>query len=151
MARPPRKLSERVIDGRMWAGVLEIGALMAVLTLLSIDIYLPGGLVDGSHNLDSARTVGFTVLVFCQLFNAFNARSETSSAFHHLFVSPWLWGALALSALLQVAVVHLGFLNVAFSTVPLSWDQWLVCVAIGSMVLWLSEVRKLVVRAWNRR
>jgi Ca2+-transporting ATPase len=151
MARPPRKLSERVIDGRMWAGVLEIGALMAVLTLLSIDIYLPGGLFDGAHNLDSARTVGFTVLVFCQLFNAFNARSETSSAFHHLFVNPLLWGALALSVVLQVAVVHLGFLNLAFGTVPLSLDQWLVCVAMGSMVLWFSEVRKLIIRVWNRR
>ena len=149
MARPPRKLTERVIDARMWAGVLEIGAVMAVLTLLSIDIYLPGGLFDGADNLESARTVGFTVLVFCQLFNAFNARSETSSAFHHLFVNPWLWGALALSVVLQVAVVHLGFLNVAFSTVPLSLDQWLVCVAMGSVVLWFSEVRKLAIRAWN--
>jgi len=118
MARPPRKLTERVIDGRMWAGVLEIGAVMAVLTLLSIDMYLPGGLFDGAHTLESARTVGFTVLVFCQLFNALNARSETTSAFHHLFVNPWLWGALALSVVLQVAVVHLGFLNVAFGTVP---------------------------------
>ena len=27
--------------------------------------------------------------------------------------------------LLQIAVVHLGFLNTAFGTVPLSWDQWL--------------------------
>ena len=47
MARRPRRLTDRVIDGRMWAGVLEIGAVMAVLTLLSIDLYLPGGLFEG--------------------------------------------------------------------------------------------------------
>jgi magnesium-transporting ATPase (P-type) len=151
MARPPRKLTERVIDKRMWSGVVEIGVVMAVLTLLSIDMYLPGGLFDGVHSLDNARTVGFTVLVLCQVFNALSARSETSSAFHHPFVNLWLWGALALSVMLQVAVVQIGFLNLAFSTVPLSWDQWLVCVAVGSMVLWFTELRKLVIRKWNRQ
>jgi Ca2+-transporting ATPase len=151
MARRPRKLTDRVIDARMWAGVLEIGAVMAVLMLLSIDLYLPGGLFDGQRSLDNARTVGFTVLVFCQLFNALNARSETMSAFNHLFVNPWLWGALAISIVLQVAVVHLGFLNLAFGTVPLSWDQWLVCLGMASVVLWFTELRKLLLRAWNRR
>jgi magnesium-transporting ATPase (P-type) len=149
MARKPRRLTERVIDARMWAGVTQIGAVMAVLTLLTIDIYLPGGLVAGSHELANARTAGFTVLVFAQLFNCFNARSETTSAFSHLFVNPWLWGAIALSALLQVAVVHLAFLNLAFGTVPLALDQWLLCVAMASVVLWFSELRKWLIR-WRR-
>jgi Ca2+-transporting ATPase len=109
------------------------------------------GFSRGVQSLDNARTVGFTVLVFCQLFNVLNARSETTSAFHHLFVNPWLWGALAISIVLQVAVVHLGFLNLAFGTVPLSWDQWRVCLGMASVVLWFSELRKLVVRTWYRR
>ncbi len=69
MVRPPRKLTDRVIDRQMWAGVLEIGVVMAVVTLLTIDIFLPGGLVHGTQDLANARTAGFTVLVFCQLFN----------------------------------------------------------------------------------
>src|SRR5829696_8815528 len=150
MARPPRRLTDRVIDAQMWANVLEIGAVMAVVTLLTIDIYLPGGLIEGTHNLNQARTAGFTVLVFCQLFNCFNARSGTVSAFRHLFVNRWLWSAIALSTVLQIAVVHIGFLNTAIGTVPLSWDQWLVCIAMGSVVLWFSELRKLVAR-WIRR
>jgi len=150
MARPPRKLTERVIDAQMWAGVVEIGTVMAVVTLLTIDIYLPGGLVQGTHDLDGARTAGFTVLVFCQLFNCFNARSGTVSAFRHLFVNRWLWAAIALSVVLQVAVVHVGFLNTAFGTVPLSWDQWLVCIAMGSVVLWFSELGKLLARSIRR-
>jgi magnesium-transporting ATPase (P-type) len=150
MARKPRLASERVIDARMWAGVFEIGLVMAVVTLLTIDLYLPGGLFEGSHDIGNARTAGFTVLVFAQLFNCLNARSESISAFNHLFVNPWLWGAVALSLLLQVAVVHIDFLNVAFGTVPLSFDQWLVCAAMGSVVLWASELRKLLGRHFHR-
>ena len=103
--------------------MIQIGAVMAVVTLLTIDMYLPGG---------------------------FNARSDTTSAFTQLFVNPWLWGAIALSALLQVAVVNLHFLNLAFGTVPLAFDQWLLCAAMASVVLWFSELRKLASRAWGR-
>jgi len=143
MARKPRRLGERVIDARMWAGVLEVGLVMAVATLLTLDLYLPGGLIEGTRELDNARTAAFTVLVFAQLFNCFNARSETASAFRNLFANPWLWGAVVISALLQVAVVHVPLLNVAFGTVPLTPDQWLVCAAMGSTVLWFGELRKL--------
>ena len=51
----------------------------------------------------------------------------------------------------QVAVVHASFLNTAFGTVPLSLAQWLVCAAMGSVVLWENEMRKLMVRMTNRQ
>jgi Ca2+-transporting ATPase len=44
-------------------------------------------------------------------------------------------------------VVHMGFLNRAFGTEPLSPVQWLVCLAMASLVLWASELRKVVGRA----
>ena len=150
MARPPRRSNERAIDGRMWRGIIATGLVMALATLLTIDLYLPGGLIDGSQSLDQARTAGFTVLVLAQLFNCFNARSETTTAFRYIFTNRWLWAAIGASLLLQVAVVHLGPLNVAFGTVPLPLEQWLVCVAMGSSVLWLGEIRKWVLRHWDR-
>ena len=151
MDRPPRSVTDRVIDQQMWAGVLLGGLVMSAATLATIDLYLPGGLIDGSQSLDNARTAGFTVLVFAQLFNAFNARSETGTAFHRLFANGWLWGAVALSAALQVAVVQVPFLNSAFTTAPLSAEQWLVCTAVASSVLWVGEIRKLVLRRAGRR
>ncbi len=151
MARAPRHMRERLIDARMWANVIQTGLVTAVVTLLTIDLYLPGGLIDGTYDLVTARTAGFTVLVFTSMFTCFTARSDTSSAFAHLFDNRWLWGAVTLSLLLQLAVVHLGFLNLAFGTLPLALDQWLVCIAMASVVLWFSELSKLVRRAWSRR
>ena len=146
MARKPRPLSERVIDARMWANVIQTGVVIAVVTLLTIDTYLPGGLIEGSQDLTTARTAGFTVLVLTSLFTCLTARSDTASAFRYLFANAWLWGAIALSVLLQVAVVHLGILNLAFGTAPLDAGQWLLCTAMASVVLWTSELRKLVRR-----
>ena len=151
MARRPRKPTERVIDGRLWAGVVEIGVVMALLTLFTLDLFLPGGLVEGTQPLAQARTACFTVLVLAQLFNCFNARSETASAFRGLFANHWLWGAVLLSGLLQVAVVEVGALNLAFGTVPMPAAQWGLCVAIASGVLWFSELRKGIRRAMAYR
>ncbi len=151
MARKPRRARERAIDMRMWAGVVEVGLVMAVATLLTIDMYLPGGLIDGTHDLATARTAGFTVLVFAQLFNCFNARSERLSALRHMFTNRWLWGAIGVSVVLQVAVVELGVLNAAFGTVPLDLYQWMVCVAMGSAVLWTSELRKWGLHSLRKR
>ena len=44
--------------------------------------------------------------------------------------------------------VTLTILNNAFGTVPLGLDQWLVCVAMASGVLWVSELRKLIAFAF---
>ncbi|MCY7308533.1 MAG: cation-translocating P-type ATPase [Rhodoferax sp.] len=149
MARKPRHVNDRLIDARMWSSVIQTGLVIAVVTLLTMDLYLPGGLIPGTGDLTTARTAGFTVLVFTSLFTCFTARSDTTSAFVGLFANPWLWGAVTLSLLLQVAVVHLPFLNIAFGTAPLALEQWLVCAAMASGVLIYSELRKLVGRIRN--
>ena len=61
-----------------------------------------------------------------------------------MFANRWLWATVALSVLLQVAVVNLAFLNTTFSTAPLSAWQWAVCVGMASLVLWFSELFKFL-------
>ena len=150
MARAPRRRDEGVITRRMWSGILYVGAVMAAGTLLVLDASLPGGLIEGSGDMAYARTMAFTTLVFFSLFNVFNARSDERSAFDGLFSNNWLWGAVALSLLLQAAVTYVPFMQQAFSTVSLSAVDWLYCAAVASSVLWLRELSKLFKRAARR-
>ncbi len=151
MGRKPRHVSEPIIDARMWSDVIQTGLVIAAATLLTIDLYLPGGLIEGDSDLATARTAAFTVLVLASMFTCFTARSDINSAFARLFANPWLWGAVSVSVLLQVAVVHLAVLNLAFGTAPLDLAQWCLCVATASVVLWYSELQKLVRRAYGAR
>ncbi len=150
MARSPRRLSDRVIDTEMQLGIGFVGLVMAVATLVALDLHLPGGLIGGSGNITEARTMAFTTLVLAQLYNCFNARSDRASAFHQMFSNPLLWAAIAVSVALQVAVVHVPLLNDAFDTSPLSLGQWASCAALASAVLWADELRKLVRRRRRR-
>jgi Ca2+-transporting ATPase len=151
MAHPPRRLTDRVIDVEMWVGIGWVGVVMAIVTLTALDLRLEGGIVGDSGDIVEARTMAFTTLVLAQLFNALNARSDQVSAFHHLFTNRLLWGALGLSAGLQVAVVHVPFLNDAFDTTPLTAADWVICVGLASIVLWADEAKKLVERRLHRR
>jgi magnesium-transporting ATPase (P-type) len=73
------------------------------------------------------------------------------SAFHRPFGNRWLWGSVALATGLQLAVVELPFLQRAFGTVSLDLAQWGVAIAMASVVLWFGELRKLFLRAIDRR
>jgi P-type Ca2+ transporter type 2C len=147
MRQLPRPYGEAVVTRAMWTSIVFVGAIMAAGTLLVLDASLPGGLVEGTGDIRYAQTMAFTTIVFFSLFTVFNARSEQRSAFAALFSNYWLWGAVLLSLLLQIAAIYLPFLQQAFSTVALSARDWLTCAAVGSSVLWLMEGKKLLVRA----
>ncbi|MGC5627799.1 cation-translocating P-type ATPase [Georgenia sp. Z1344] len=150
MARPPRRPDDRILDRGMWAGILFVGAVMAVVMLTTIDMFLPGGLIEGSDSVEVARTAGFTTLVLAQLFNALNSRSATSSAFHRMFVNPWLWGSIVLVVVLQVLVVEVPFLQTAFGTASMDLAHWAACTGMAALVLVAVELRKLVLRVSAR-
>jgi calcium-translocating P-type ATPase len=151
MARPPRSPGERIIDREMWLGVVYIGVVMALCTLFTLDLKLPGGFIEGSGSVAEARTAAFTVLVLAQLFNCFNARSPRTSALRGLFQDALLWASVGLSLGLQVLVTSLPALNAAFDTVPLSLEDWGLCAGMASLVLWAGEIEKLVVRRISAR
>lgn len=158
MARKPRKLTDRVIDGQMWGDIIFIGLIMAAVTLIGMDMHLAGGLftdrsvdaVGHDAQMTEARTMGFTILVFAQMLNALCSRSHDQSVFVGLFANKWLWGAIALSTLLQLAVVYVPFLNTAFGTMPLSAGAWAECLGLAMVVLVASELRKCVLRALRK-
>ena len=95
--------------------------------------------------------MGFTILVFAQMFNALASRSHLQSAFKGLFSNRMLWGAIVVSVLLQLIVIYVPFLNTAFGTTPLGPQAWIECVALAVFVLVASELRKAVLRLMAKR
>ena len=130
MNRPPRAHDEGVVTTQMWRGIFFIGTIMAAGSLYIFDASLPGGFIHGSGSLTYAQTMTFTTLMIFQLFNVLNARSDVRSAFHGLFHNVWLWAAIGISILLQVAVVYVPFMQKAFyhgpvrrGLVALCWNR----------------------------
>jgi magnesium-transporting ATPase (P-type) len=97
------------------------------------------------------RTETFTLLAICEWFNVLNCRSEWKSALNlGVLRNPWLLGGLVIGNLLQVAVVFWSPLGRLFHTVPFSLHEIVALAVVGSLVLWVEELRKLVVRRRER-
>ena len=62
-----------------------------------------------------------------------------------------VWAAIGLSLALQALVVYVPFLQQAFQTTALSGEDWLLCLGVGSTVLWAREIVKLLGRLMKRR
>jgi Ca2+-transporting ATPase len=149
MQRPPRPVGEGVITARMWRGIFLVGVVVALGTLFVLDWAMPGGFFAGTGDLRYAQTMAFTTLMLFQLFNVFAARSDERSAFRGIHQNRWLWGAVGLSLALQALVLYTPVLQQAFGTTALSASDWLHCAAVASSVLWITELRKFLLR-WRR-
>jgi magnesium-transporting ATPase (P-type) len=103
--------------------------------------------LDGGAAIDTVRTELFTLTVMCQWFNVLNCRSALHSVFAR---SPlrnrWLAWGLALSVVLQAAVLYLPAMSARFHTEPLPAATLATLVALASLVLIVEELRKALAR-----
>ena len=110
--------------------------------LLSADTWFPESAADPRF----VTTLAFTTFVFLQLFNLMNVRGDHSVFSTRTFANPAIWASLVVVLVLQVLVVQTDFLQGFFGTTELTSQQWAIAIGLGSVVLWVDEVRKLLTR-----
>jgi Ca2+-transporting ATPase len=158
MERKPRARGSGVLLTEDWLRLAGIGIVMMIGTLLVLDAYYPGGMftlfatgtAPNAADEAYARTMAFTTLMMFQLFNVYNCRSSSRSAFTGFFQNKWLLGAVALSLFTHVLVIYVPFLRTAFHTVPLTGSDWMIATGVAATLLVAIEALKLVVRLQNR-
>ncbi len=124
MSRPPRDPQESVLTPAFIGLVVWQGLLLTMVTLLAFGIGMHWHGSEG-EGLRQATTMAFMTLALAQVFHAFNARSQSRSAFTgRLFTNGWLWAAVAFCLLLQAAAVYLPLLQRVLHTVPPSLADW---------------------------
>jgi magnesium-transporting ATPase (P-type) len=147
MKRKPVPRDDPLVDRVMLARV-AVMALAAVVATFGWFAWRAAQGVD----LAQLRTETFTVLAICQWFNVLNCGSATRSALRlGALRNRWLVAGIALSVALQAVVLYVPPMNALFHTVPLALETIGPLVVVASLVLWVEEARKLVVRRLLRR
>jgi magnesium-transporting ATPase (P-type) len=147
MRIPPVPVGESLVPREaLWRAALLCAAI--VVSVLGVF----GWMHASGEDPVLVQTATFTLLSVCEWFNVMNVRSARRTAFDRgLFRNAWLVGGLAVAVLLQAAVVYLPFLTGPFRTTPLPLGTVALLLLAGSLVLWVEEARKAVVRARARR
>lgn len=94
-----------------------------------------------------AMTLSLSVLVAIEMFNSLNALSEDGSLLTMPpWVNPWLLLAMSVSFGLHFLILYVPFLAKVFGIVPLSFNEWLLVLAVALPVILIDEVLKFVGR-----
>ena len=157
MKEKPRSRTAFIINRPMWQSIVGVGGLF-FLILLGILYIFENYSVDSMTQLFSfieqpakdavdsltpyELSMFFTIFVFLQFWNMFNARAfETGrSAFHFKGCSGFLMIAL-LIVVGQIAIVTVG--GQFFNVTPLAISDWVIIIASTSLVLWIGELVRL--------
>ncbi|KAG1338374.1 Calcium-transporting ATPase [Cocos nucifera] len=143
MKRPPVKRGESFITRTMWRNI--IGQSLYQLVVLGTLMFAGKRLlnIEGSNADSILNTLIFNSFVFCQVFNEINSlEMDKINVFYGIF-SNWIFVAIIASTVIfQVIIVE--FLGTFASTVPLSWELWLVSVLLGSISLIVGIILKCI-------
>lgn len=138
MKQKPRNVEEGLITRREIITGLGLGGLIATQALIVLVWALDSGVP-----LSKLQTMIFTLVVFSEMFNAFNWRSDRYSIFSlGLFTNKALVFAVLTTVILQLLVVYTPFLQFAFRTVPLSLSELGIITALASTTLISMEIVK---------
>jgi Ca2+-transporting ATPase len=140
MRRPPRPPRESIFARGMGRHVIWVGLLMGVVSLaIGMDYWQ-------AHD-PKWRTMLFTTLTLSQMANVMAIRSERQSLFR---IGVWsnraLLGAVALTVLLQLALIYVPVLQGVFKTVALPAADLALALAASTVIFWAVELEKWLLR-----
>lgn len=140
MKRPPRNPGEPIFTKRMTIHILWVGCLIGSITT---------GMQAWAmlNQISHWQTMTFTVLCFVQMAHVMAIRSERQSLYKiGLFSNLPMIGALLITFLLQLSVIYIPFLNKLFHTQPLSFFELMITIGVSSIVFWVIELQKWILR-----
>ncbi len=145
MRHKPRPANEKLFAGPfafrlLWQGLLVGGVTLAAFILGGTRLAGPLQSAEGV-----STTMTFATLTICQLFHAFDVRSEEHSIFHiGLLSNPAMNRAFAVGFIMQMLVLTLRPLQRIFSVVPLLPMQWLAVFLLSLAPTLVCEIVKAV-------
>jgi Ca2+-transporting ATPase len=140
MRRPPRRPNESVFSHGVGRHILWVGVIIGLIPLLTGFWYWRSSAIEW-------QTMIFVTLTFAQMAHVMAIRSERYSLFTiGVLSNKALLGAVLSTSVLQVAVIYVPFLNDLFKTVPLSAEKLAYCLVLSSLIFWIVELEKLVMR-----
>ena len=149
MKRPPRSSSDGIFSGGMAGDIAYQGILITVITLIS---YIIGHSMEVGHFAiphgvsHDGMTMAFLTMSMCEIFHAFNMRSQRKSVFKlgHNIV---LWMAMLGSVALTTIVLEVPAVANAFGFTPVSWNEYAIAIGLAVLIVPIVET----VKAFQRK
>jgi Ca2+-transporting ATPase len=144
MRRPPYRPGESIFARGLGTHILWAGPLMGLVALMT-------GFVLWRAGDDTWQTMLFTVMTISQMFHVMAIHSDRASVFTEgPYSNRALFWAVTATLVLQVALIYVPFMQGLFETQALDVWHILIAVALSSVIFWVIEIQKWVLRRRER-
>ncbi|MEM9955002.1 MAG: cation-translocating P-type ATPase [Chloroflexota bacterium] len=146
MERPPYAPNESILGRGLGRHILLIGGTLGI-TALALGIWAFQNEILAANGELAWNTMVFMMLTLAQMGHALGLRSHSKSLFSmNPFSNRILIGAVISTLILQLMAIYLPFFNNLFGTNPLTLAQLGICLALSTVVFWVVELEKLLIR-----
>lgn len=136
MSQPPRKTSAKLMSRYDVFQMVYVSVIIAAVAL-GIFEYL-----DEITGFAVASTTAVNVIIFGKIFYLFNIRTAAPALSASFWTNPMAFVAIGAMIILQLLFTYVPFMQGVFTTAGLSWTDWLVVLATGFIVLFVTELDK---------
>ena len=142
MHEKPRKTSDFIITRPMRYNILGVAACF-LLILMTLIVHIKG---LPMAEVPTALTSFFTIFVMLQFWNLFNASvfGTNHSVFKDARHAVGMISVAIIILVGQIIIVEFG--GKVFRTVPLTLTEWLYIIGSTSIVLWIGEIWRWILR-----
>ena len=142
MHEKPRKTSDFIITRPMRYNILGVAACF-LLILMTLIVHIKGLPMT---EVPTALTSFFTIFVMLQFWNLFNASvfGTNHSVFKDARHAVGMISVAIIILVGQIIIVEFG--GKVFRTVPLTLTEWLYIIGSTSIVLWIGEIWRWILR-----
>lgn len=152
MKQKPRGNRSNFLSNGVGASIIYQGLLEGLITL---GVYWYALHFPFHHNSAAihadALTMAYATLGLLQLFHAFNCKSLHGSIFNkQIFNNKFFNLSILASALLLGATIFIPGFNKTFHVTQLAFQQWLIVILAGVLLISIVEIVKFVIRKKNQ-
>ncbi len=145
MKEKPKKKNENILNKYMINEIVYTGLYTCLLCIL----FLKLPLVDQYFNPQAKITAFFSIFVLSGIFNSLNARTHRLYLFSNLLRNKMFIIVMSFVVMVQICLIYFG--GNIFRTVPLSFYQLTIVIAIAISVIPIDILRKLILRIFNKK
>ncbi len=144
MSEPPKKKNEPIINRYMINEILITGIYSAILCILFLKVPFFHNLYRSSSTDKYFMTAFFGLLIFIDVFNAFNARTHRLNLLSNIIKNKMFIFIIIFIVGIQILMIYYG--GNVFRTSGLTIKEFIITVILASTVIPIDNIRKLLLR-----
>jgi len=147
MKESPKSKNEPIINKYMINEIMFTGIYSAILCILFLKVPFFHNLYR--HSDKYFMTAFFALLIFIDVFNAFNARTHRLNIFSNLSKNKVFSVIIIFIVIIQIIMIYYG--GSVFRTSGLSSNELIITILLASTVIPVDYIRKLLLRSKGKK